>query len=87
MYPDQPTRVGSDGKKYRICPLCNRDERTGGAWVDTKNPCFFRDRDLTIRVKKGELEGHALCMLLNNRPTRSHKYGGSRQNYTKESIR
>ena len=82
MFPHQPLRVGSDGKKYRICPHCNQDERTGGAWVDTKNPCFFRDRDLTIRVKKGELEGHALCMLLKDPSSheigRSYKYGGSR---------
>jgi len=78
MYPDQPTRVGSDGNKYRICPICNGDERVGGAWVDTKNPCFFEERKLWIRVKKGELEGHAICMLLNNEKqheTWSYKYG------------
>ncbi len=75
MYPDQPTRVGSDGKKYRVCPICNRDERVGGAFVDTRNPCFFRDRNKTISVRKGELEGHALCMLLQEKKQGGIKYG------------
>ena len=60
-------RTGSDGKEYRICYLCQRDERVGGAWVDRYNPCYFADRRLWIETKSGLPEGHALCILLDTK--------------------
>lgn len=63
-------RTGSDGKQYRICYLCQRDETVGGAWVDRYNPCYFEERKLWIETKKGYPEGHALCILLDTVWTR-----------------
>lgn len=49
------------------CYFCGCDETVGGAWVDRKNPCHFPDRDLIIKARTGEPNGHALCMLLESK--------------------
>ena len=46
------------------CYFCGMSDNVGGAWVSIKNSCYFSDRQTTIRIRKGELEGHALCKLL-----------------------
>jgi len=75
---NQPTCIGSNGKKYRVCEICNKDERVGGAWVDKKNPCHLIERGVWIEVRHGEPEGHALCFLLRDDPKRRYNYGRRR---------
>ncbi len=50
--------------EYKICPFCHRDERVGGAWVDSHNPCVMEDRGLILKARVGQPRMHALCMLL-----------------------
>jgi|19_taG_2_1085344.scaffolds.fasta_scaffold00176_3 hypothetical protein len=76
-------------KKYRICRICGFDERTGGGWVDKRNPQYTDKKVIYANIER--LEGHGLCLIMEGKrgkgwvwPQRSDKYG---RDNSKKSIK
>lgn len=49
-------------KKWRICRICGKDERGGGAWVDKTNPMYTSSKIWYAKV--APKEAHGICMIL-----------------------
>ena len=53
--------------KEKICPFCGQSDKTGGAWLESKDgnsEVYFASRKLHLTDKKGM---HALCKLLKHK--------------------
>lgn len=63
------SKMGEKFLEGSLCYFCGHTKEVGGAWVSFRHPAYFphrgtKNKPLVIKIKHGEPEGHALCMLM-----------------------